>query len=80
MLVPSALPSQSVNGTEPKAGTCAQSTKIKTNGQLAAIHPMEPTSEEREDNQYVHLPRIGFEFNKRDYGRLRQMIDVLNGF
>jgi uncharacterized protein (TIGR00730 family) len=41
---------------------------------------MEATPEEREDNQFVHLPRIGFEFNKRDYGRLRQMIDVLNGF
>jgi uncharacterized protein (TIGR00730 family) len=41
---------------------------------------MEATPEEREDNQFVQLPRIGFEFNKRDYGRLRQMIDVLNGF
>jgi hypothetical protein len=38
------------------------------------------TPEEREDNQHIQLPRIIFEFNKRDYGRLRQMIDVLNGF
>jgi uncharacterized protein (TIGR00730 family) len=44
------------------------------------IQNMEATAEEREDNQFVQLPRIGFEFNKRDYGRLRQMIDVLNGF
>ncbi|MBL9167888.1 MAG: LOG family protein [Verrucomicrobiales bacterium] len=42
------------------------------------IHPIEPTAEEKEDNQFLHLPRIGFEFNRRDYGRLRQMIDVLN--
>lgn len=38
------------------------------------------TPEEREDNQFVNLPRISFEFNKRDYGKLRGMIDVLNGF
>jgi uncharacterized protein (TIGR00730 family) len=44
------------------------------------IDSIEPTPEEREDNQFLHLPRLGFEFNKRDYGRLRQMIDVLNGF
>jgi len=44
------------------------------------IEAMEPTSEERDDNQFVHLPRIGFEFNRRDYGRLRQLIDVLNSF
>jgi len=25
------------------------------------------------------LPRIAFNFNRRDYGRLRQMVDVLNG-
>jgi hypothetical protein len=45
-----------------------------------AIKPTEPTPEEREDNQFLELPRIGFEFNKRDYGRLRQLIDVLNSF
>ena len=59
------------------AGMNEDFADIITNG---AIRPIEPTAEEREDNQYVHLPRIGFEFNKRDYGRLRQMIDVLNGF
>jgi uncharacterized protein (TIGR00730 family) len=50
---------------------------IITGGRIECI---EATPEEREDNQFLHLPRIGFEFNKRDYGRLRQMIDVLNGF
>ncbi len=38
------------------------------------------TAEEREDNQVPTLPRIGFEFNKRDYGRMRQLIEVLNSF
>ena len=42
------------------------------------IHIIEPTPEEREDNQFVDLPRIAFSFNRRDYGRLRQLIDVLN--
>src|SRR5213593_3247194 len=31
------------------------------------IEPIEATTEEREENQFVDLPRIGFEFNKRDY-------------
>lgn len=44
------------------------------------IECIEPTPEEREDNAFLELPRIGFEFNKRDYGRLRQFIDVLNSF
>jgi len=44
------------------------------------IEVIEPTPEEREDNQYVELPRIAFGFNRRDYGRLRQLIDVLNSF
>jgi uncharacterized protein (TIGR00730 family) len=43
------------------------------------IKRIEPTPEEREDNNHVDLPRIGFGFNRRDYGRLRQLIDVLNG-
>ena len=50
---------------------------IIATGKLTVI---EPTSEEREDNQFLSLPRIAFEFNKRDYGRLRQMVDVLNSF
>jgi len=25
------------------------------------------------------MPRVAFGFNRRDYGRLRQLIDVLNG-
>jgi uncharacterized protein (TIGR00730 family) len=37
------------------------------------------TPEEIEDEDHVELSRIAFGFNRRDYGRLRQLIDVLNG-
>jgi hypothetical protein len=42
------------------------------------IKRIKATPEEREDNNHVDLPRIAFGFNRRDYGRLRQLIDVLN--
>jgi uncharacterized protein (TIGR00730 family) len=42
------------------------------------IHTVQPTPEEIEDDDNVALPRIAFSFNRRDYGRLRQLIDVLN--
>jgi uncharacterized protein (TIGR00730 family) len=34
--------------------------------------------EEQDETEALDLPRIAFEFNRRDYGRLRQLIDVLN--
>ena len=40
--VPSAVPSQSTNPTSRIAGTCAQSTRMKMNGQRAAIQPIVP--------------------------------------
>src|ERR1043166_3891767 len=43
------------------------------------IHAIEATPEEQEDDE-SDLSRIAFGFNRRDYGRLRQMIDVLNNF
>jgi len=43
------------------------------------IKPIQPMPEEVDDGDYTDLPRIGFGFNRRDYGRLRQLIDVLNG-
>lgn len=43
------------------------------------IRAIDPTLEELEDNDNVKMARIGFGFNRRDYGRLRQLIDVLNG-
>jgi uncharacterized protein (TIGR00730 family) len=49
---------------------------ILLEGKIAAI---QPTPDEVEDNDALALARIAFNFNRRDYGRLRQMIDVLNG-
>lgn len=43
------------------------------------IQKIEATPEEVEDDDNVALPRIAFGFNRRDYGRLRQLYDVLNG-
>jgi len=40
----------------------------------------EATPEEREDNDLVDLPRIAFGFDRRQYGRLRKLIDVLNSY
>jgi len=42
------------------------------------IKRIEPMPEEREDKDQMDLQRIAFGFNRRDYGRLRQLIDVLN--
>jgi uncharacterized protein (TIGR00730 family) len=42
------------------------------------IQRIEPTPEEVADQDSVELPRIAFGFNRREYGRLRQLIDVLN--
>ncbi len=42
------------------------------------IRRIDPTPEEIADDDHVELPRIAFGFNRRDYGRLRQLIEVLN--
>ena len=42
------------------------------------IKHIQATPEEVEDGAHLHLHRIGFGFNRKDYGRLRQLIDVLN--
>jgi len=44
----------------------------------APIKIIKPTPEEREDNDNLDKARIAFGFNRRDYGRLRQLIDTLN--
>ena len=43
------------------------------------IKVIKPTPDEVEDKDNLDLARIAFGFNRRDYGRLRQLIDVLNG-
>jgi len=42
------------------------------------IKRIEATPDELADGDSVALPRIAFGFNRRDYGRLRQLLDVLN--
>ena len=42
------------------------------------IRLMARLPEEQEETVNLRMPRIAFEFNRRDYGRLRQLIDVLN--
>lgn len=43
------------------------------------VRVVPPTQEEREDEDFVELPRIAFGFDRKSYGRLREMIDRLNG-
>jgi uncharacterized protein (TIGR00730 family) len=65
----------------PPSSTLAKMTNdfadIIVDGKIVAV---KPTPDEVEDNDNLDLPRIAFLFNRRDYGRLRQLIDVLNGF
>jgi uncharacterized protein (TIGR00730 family) len=42
------------------------------------IRRIKVTPDELEDEDQVDLPRIAFHFNRKHYGRLRQLIDVLN--
>lgn len=44
------------------------------------IKAIDPTPDEITDNDNVDLARIAFGFNRRDYGRLRHLIDTLNSF
>ena len=37
-----------------------------------------PLPEERDDPDLADLPRLVFPFNRRDSGRLRQLIDYIN--
>ncbi|HEX5939640.1 MAG TPA: TIGR00730 family Rossman fold protein [Dehalococcoidia bacterium] len=41
---------------------------------------VEPSPEERDEDEFVDLPRIAFDYNRRSAGRLRQFIDELNRY
>lgn len=43
------------------------------------VRPIDATDDEREDDDSVDLPRIALGFDRKSYGRLRQLIDRLNG-
>jgi uncharacterized protein (TIGR00730 family) len=63
----------------------SQSAIDAMNEDFADIIPGEPikiippTPEEIEDSAHLELSRIAFGFDRKSYGRLRQLIDVLNG-
>jgi uncharacterized protein (TIGR00730 family) len=67
--------------TAPPASALATlSTKFSNIIVEGKIEAIKPTADEIEDNDHLDLARIAFAFNRRDYGRLRQLVDALNGF
>src|SRR5580692_5297364 len=62
--------------TVPSASALAAMNKdfadIITEGK---IEPIKATEDEVEDNDHLDLARIAFAFNRRDYGRLRQLVN-----
>ncbi len=46
----------------------------------SALGVVEPTREEIADSDALECRRIALEYNQRSFGRLRQLIDALNGF
>jgi uncharacterized protein (TIGR00730 family) len=45
-------------------------------GRIEAVNPLPP---EHDEPEILHLPRLKIDFNKQNFGRLRQFIDHLNG-
>ena len=39
-----------------------------------------PLAEEMDEPDLAHLPRLVLDFNRRDFGRLRQLVDAVNAF
>jgi uncharacterized protein (TIGR00730 family) len=50
---------------------------MEPDGRLRAVNPF---PEEIEDRDGLDLQRVAFRFDRRQYGRLKQLIDVLNNF
>lgn len=44
------------------------------------VEMVEAGDDEREEKDAPEMPRIAFDFDRRQYGRLRQMIDVVNSW
>jgi hypothetical protein len=44
------------------------------------MHLAGPFDDEMNEPELAHLPRLVMDFNKRDFGRLRQMVDAINDF
>jgi uncharacterized protein (TIGR00730 family) len=54
-----------------------QFADIVASGSITVI---EPTEAELKDQDSVELDRVALRFNRRSYGRLRQLVDVLNSY
>jgi hypothetical protein len=46
-------------------------------GSIAASGALE---DEMDDTDIIHLPRLLIDFNRKDFGRLRSLIDAINDF
>jgi hypothetical protein len=44
------------------------------------IVPSGALEAEKEDADIIHLPRLVLDFNRKDFGRLRSLIDAINDF
>lgn len=44
------------------------------------LRPVEPSEAEVAEGDHPELPRLALDFNQRSFGRLRHLIDALNGF
>jgi hypothetical protein len=44
------------------------------------IQPSTALSQEADETDIAHLPRLLVDFNRKDFGRLRSLIDAINGF
>jgi uncharacterized protein (TIGR00730 family) len=67
-----------LKATPPPASIAALNKDFADIIEGAPIKPIKPTPDEVADKDNLQLARIAFGFNRRDYGRLRQMIDALN--
>jgi uncharacterized protein (TIGR00730 family) len=66
---------KTVPGEAALAAASKEFSDIIVEGRLQVIPP---TPEEVEDNDHLDLARVAFTFNRRNCGRLRQLIDELN--
>jgi hypothetical protein len=44
------------------------------------IGASEALQAEMDDTDIIHLPRLLIDFNRKDFGRLRSLIDAINDF
>jgi uncharacterized protein (TIGR00730 family) len=66
--------------TEPSASEVAElSERFGDICVRGGIRVVDPLPQEAAENDQLELPRIAFDFDRRSYGRLRALIDAVNG-